>query len=125
LMFIRYLLGHGVFEPAVVPYVAASGNPDLTLRVLSQGGRFVVQGPSGQYIAQDRPDYNHALFTLLASSVRREREPGMASILIETWAKWVADAIKRRKVDQGKEAFNQFQYSLLPFRYVTAKYVPS
>lgn len=126
LMFLGFLLGHRLFEPSVAPYLPESPQADLSLVIRQQDEEVSVTCSSGQVYRQPIDgDLNSAIFSTLTQAIYNEYQRGMRILVIETWVQWLADSINQRKANKGVEAFNRFQFALLRFAHVDARFKPS
>jgi hypothetical protein len=123
-MFVHYLLGAGRYEPSVLPYKPTQVQFDLVLSVRQQKNEIIVQS------SQNR-EYRHpldmglsdVLFQTLGHAVKAEYQTGMKNLKIETRFEWLANSINQRSVKKAKDAFDIFQFELLPFKHVQAEYL--
>lgn len=125
-MFTGFLLGKRRFEPDVLPYEPPQPVFDLILNVRSQKNEIVVTRDAEVITSRSvGDDLNSAIFLALEQAIYSQHQPGMASLGIETWVDWLADAINNRSINKGKEAFNRLQFALLGFKQVKAIHKPT
>jgi hypothetical protein len=124
LMFTHYLLGEGLFRPAVAEPSFETGivSPDLTLRLEQHGDEIVVKTTKRTLSSTWSEDINIAIFDLLARSIRSEFSSEMETLKIITSLQHVIGAIDgRNRINKGQEAFARFQFETLRFKKVIAE----
>jgi len=125
LMFLGYLLGERRFEPAIEPYAPPQHHCDLVLTVRTKNQEAIVQSASGNtYQRSIEDDQNSALFEALSEAIYKEARPDIRALCIKTPLKWLADAIEKRRINKGAEAFGRFLFALQRFSRIEATHHP-
>lgn len=121
LMFTRYLLGQGKFQPAIAASEQAVSEFDLILRLERREDKFTVQASGETYSANLDSDQNAVIFNLLAHAIQSEFSEDMRALKIVAKEGYIVDAINSGALNKNRDAFARFQFELLRFRYVEAE----